>query len=289
MNEFLRLPRKVVLWAIALLTAAATAASLGESYHALYLWAVHHQFGGNWGFVWPLQIDTFIAIGEAALFVGLVDMWQGKRRVFPWAVAISGLAVSVAANVGHVSGDLVSTRLTAAVPPIAAWASLVVGMGVLKRVVDLYDKQEKQEKTSEWTANLMEGGTSGTDFAALGQQGGPAIGRPPRQAVQPIEEVHAAAEERFGEQARAGNVPGYQEIRTELGVGQTRAKQVREHLTTLGASEAEIGIAELVADTDEKLGTTEQIVEAPGKESSVTDTFQHPSSYQALPLTPVKH
>jgi hypothetical protein len=55
--------------------------------------------------------------------------------VFPWLVTLGGLAVSVAANVGHVASADLATRATAAVPPLAAASALAVGLGILKRVV----------------------------------------------------------------------------------------------------------------------------------------------------------
>jgi hypothetical protein len=87
--------------------------------------------------VWPLQIDTFIAVGELALFVALIDGWQRRSRILPWVVVLGGLAVSVAGNVGHVGWLApVADKATAAVPPFAAAAALAVGLGVLKRVVE---------------------------------------------------------------------------------------------------------------------------------------------------------
>lgn len=41
----------------------------------------------------------------------------------------------VAGNVGHITGTDVASRITAAVPPLAAAAALTVGLGVLKRTV----------------------------------------------------------------------------------------------------------------------------------------------------------
>jgi hypothetical protein len=57
------------------------------------------------------------------------------RHAAAWLVTALGLAVSVAGNVGHVTGHSLSSRATAAVPPLAAAAALAVGLGVLKRVV----------------------------------------------------------------------------------------------------------------------------------------------------------
>jgi hypothetical protein len=108
-----------------------------ESYRALYDWAHEHGLSVRWSAVWPLQIDTFIAVGELALFVALVDAWQRRSRILPWVVTLAGLAVSVAGNVGHVGWAApIADKATAAVPPLAAAAALAVGLSVLKRVVE---------------------------------------------------------------------------------------------------------------------------------------------------------
>jgi hypothetical protein len=90
---------------------------------------------GFWAVAWPLQIDTFIGVGELALFVALADSWPARSRAAAWGVTVLGLAVSVAGNVGHVQVHSLASRATAAVPPLAAAAALAVGLGVLKRVV----------------------------------------------------------------------------------------------------------------------------------------------------------
>lgn len=134
----LRLPRAAALWLIGLTVAATTSVSLTESYRALYVWATNHQVFGAYGYIWPILIDSFIIIGELALFVGMTDRWSVRARVFPWAVTLTGLAVSITGNVGHVHTTDIWTRLTAAVAPVVAWASLTVGLGVLKRVIRLH-------------------------------------------------------------------------------------------------------------------------------------------------------
>jgi hypothetical protein len=134
-KNFLRRLRGAALAAIAVLVAASSLASFGESYRALYLWADHHDFTGFWAAIWPLLIDTFIAIGELAVFVAMIDNWPLRHRLSAWLVTALGLAGSVAANIGHVATPDLATRATAAVPPLAAATSLWVGMGVLKRVV----------------------------------------------------------------------------------------------------------------------------------------------------------
>jgi len=136
MTGILRVPRRAALAAIAALVAAASLTSFAESYRGLWLWAQHHGLHGVWAVAWPLQIDTFIGVGELALFVALADSWSARSRVAAWSVTVLGLAVSVAGNVGHVEVHSLASRATAAVPPLAAAAALAVGLGVLKRVVE---------------------------------------------------------------------------------------------------------------------------------------------------------
>ena len=137
-SAILHRPRKYALRVISILVAMATVVAFAESYRALYTWALRHELTGIWAFAFPAQIDTFVLIGELTLFVGLVDRWHWRARVFPWVVALAGLAVSVAGNVGHVSGHDFFTRATASVAPLAATAGLMVGLGTLKRVVRLH-------------------------------------------------------------------------------------------------------------------------------------------------------
>jgi hypothetical protein len=63
---------------------------------------------------------VLIAVGELALFVALVDRWATRSGAGAWSVTLTGLAVSVAGNVGHVTGHSLTVRTTAAVPPLAA-------------------------------------------------------------------------------------------------------------------------------------------------------------------------
>jgi len=140
-SAILRAPRRAALAAIGALVAAASAVSFAESYRGLYDWAHEHGLSGPWAVIWPLQVDVFIAVGELALFVALADRWAPRSRLAAWAVTACGLAVSVAGNVGHVTGHSLTDRATAAVPPLAAAAALAVGLGVLKRVVEAHHEQ----------------------------------------------------------------------------------------------------------------------------------------------------
>jgi len=136
MTGILRGPRRAALIVISCLVAASTLVAFGESYRALYLWASRHGVPGGWALVWPAMVDTFVCVGELALFVALTDRWAHRSRLFAWSVTLAGLSVSVAANIGHVASHALTSRATAAVPPLAAAAALAVGLGVLKRVVE---------------------------------------------------------------------------------------------------------------------------------------------------------
>ena len=129
--------RRVALYAIAAIAILASANALAHSYAGLYEWAVHHRLAGWQAKSWPAEIDVFLAVGELALYVAYLDAWPVRQRIWPWATALAGLAVSVAGNVGHIqasTGDPVSVadRMTAAASPLAAFAGLSVGLLVLK-------------------------------------------------------------------------------------------------------------------------------------------------------------
>ncbi len=129
--------RRAALYAIAVIAILASANALAHSYAGLYDWAAHHRLTGWQAMSWPAEIDVFLAVGELALYVAYLDSWPARRRVWPWATALTGLAVSVAGNVGHIQAGpghpvSVADRLTAAASPLAAFAGLSVGLLVVK-------------------------------------------------------------------------------------------------------------------------------------------------------------
>src|SRR5262249_50092653 len=86
---------------------------------------------------WRAEIDVFLAVGELALYIAYLDGWPARQRMWPWATALTGLAVSVAGNIGHIQAGpghsvILADRLTAATSPLAAFAGLSVGLLVLK-------------------------------------------------------------------------------------------------------------------------------------------------------------
>jgi hypothetical protein len=129
--------RRVALYAIAAIAILASANALAHSYAGLYDWAIHHRLTGWQAMSWPAEIDVFLAVGELALYVAYLDDWPTRQRIWPWATALTGLAVSVAGNVGHIQAGpgqpvILADRLTAATSPLAAFAGLSVGLLVLK-------------------------------------------------------------------------------------------------------------------------------------------------------------
>jgi hypothetical protein len=129
--------RKAALYAIGAIAILASANALAHSYAGLYDWAVHHRLGGWQARSWPAEIDVFLAVGELALYIAYLDGWPARQRIWPWATALIGLAVSVAGNIGHIQAEpgqpvILADRLTAATSPLAAFAGLSVGLLVVK-------------------------------------------------------------------------------------------------------------------------------------------------------------
>lgn len=142
----LRAFRAAALWGVAALIATATGSAFTESYRGLFEWAQHHGFSGFWAAAFPLQVDLFIAVGELVLFVAMLDAWRRRDQGGAWLVALLGLAVSVAGNIGHIQAHDLQSRGTAAVPPVAAFGALWLGLGVLKRIL------RARQKTAAETA-----------------------------------------------------------------------------------------------------------------------------------------
>ncbi len=211
MIGILRVPRRAALAAIATLVAAASLTSFAESYRGLWLWAQYHGLHGVWAVAWPLQIDTFIGVGELALFVALADQWQTRSRTAAWAVTMAGLVVSVAGNVGHVAGHDLASRVTAAVPPLAAAAALAVGLGVLKRTV-------RHAPVSIW-------GQPGLYPAASAEQSQPGL----TQSASPVPaSAREAAELAYAASVRGGNPLSGRALERQFGISRAEATRVRQ-------------------------------------------------------------
>jgi hypothetical protein len=160
--------RRLALYAIGAIAILASANALAHSYAGLYGWAVHHRLSGWQAMSWPAEIDVFLAVGELALYVAYLDGWPARQRVWPWVTALTGLAVSVAGNIGHIEPEpgrpvILADRLTAATSPLAAFAGLAIGLLVLKMV-----RGQAQADSKEHPASGEPAMASATPFVALG-------------------------------------------------------------------------------------------------------------------------
>ena len=128
--------RRVALHAIAVVAILASINALAHSYIGLYGWAITHGLTGWQAATWPAEIDVFLIVGELALYIAYLDLWPTRHKIWPWATAAVGLAISVAGNVGHVrptaAGAIDADRMTAATSPLAAFAGLAIALLVLK-------------------------------------------------------------------------------------------------------------------------------------------------------------
>src|SRR5271170_725807 len=109
----LRVLRGTALTAISVIITGADGAAFAESYRGLWVWALHHGLSGFWAAAFPLQVDTFIVVGELALFVAMIDQWKRRHKAGAWTVTLLGLAASVAGNIGHVAARDLQSRGTA--------------------------------------------------------------------------------------------------------------------------------------------------------------------------------
>lgn len=239
--------RSAALAATGLLVAAASVVSFAESYRGLFEWAHRHGLSGVWSAVWPLQVDVFIAVGELSLFTALVDRWPARSRVLPWTVTLGGLAVSVAGNIGHVAGSSLTSRATAAVPPLAASAAMAVGLGVLKRVVSAR-RSARPAVTSLQASPAVPVPVplpAPAQSPAAADGGAPPAQRAPRRRSQPQRApagrphvTAAEVAEHFSGQIAAGQVPSQRAIRSQWRVGSDRARELRDDVAAMMAKPA---------------------------------------------------
>jgi hypothetical protein len=123
------------LWVLGMIVMAASVTAFAESYNGLRKWAEQHRVTGIWADIWPLQVDAFIAAGELTLLLSALYLWPMRVRVLAWTVSLTGLAVSIICNAGHVGHKAsIADHLTAALPPVAAIAGLVIALSVIKQI-----------------------------------------------------------------------------------------------------------------------------------------------------------
>lgn len=245
MIKILEKPRGAALWIISLLVLAATSVSFAESYRALYLWAIHHKLSGSWAAAWPIQIDTFIAIGELGLFVALTYGWSWRTRYPAWIVTALGLSASVAANVGHVATHDLFTRATSAVPPLTASAALAVGLGILKRVVSAYQAAQAAPEIVTTAEQVTQEVTRRAPSQPRRK-----VSKSRRRPTASFED----AELKFATEIEAGELPKVTAFRNEFGIGNERAHELRDHIR--GIIETREAVPEIPAEPEDALSET---------------------------------
>lgn len=219
---------------VAALVIVATAASIGDSYLGLLDWALGHGYTGISAYLFPGFIDAFPLAGEITLFVAMIDHWDKTARVYPWVAIVSGLVVSVAANVGHVHTTDVLTKGTQGLPPVAAWMSLVVGLGLLKRIMANRPEPEAEpvadaEPLADWELELLEEPQDephdelDNELENLLDKTGPDLEK---------------AAKTFAADLEAGRVPGLNRIRAVCHVGHKNAPVIQSHLRELAGSKS---------------------------------------------------
>jgi hypothetical protein len=196
--------RIVTITLMGLAVLVATGDGFAQSYAGLYGWAIEHGLRGWKADSFPLMVDLFIGVGEMGLFLLAIDGHHLRKSVMSWldlgvpaVVAASGWTASLVFNVGHVQVHDFATEATAAVPPLAS----MVGLLVLLRTLHRYMVQ--------------------AESAA-----------PPAESTAPTE-LHPhldRAREVFAEELGAGEIPSIRRLKTGLGVGQPKAREVHRLL-----------------------------------------------------------
>jgi hypothetical protein len=227
----------------------ATADGFAQSYAGLYGWAIEHGLTGWKADSFPLLVDTFVGVGELGMFLLAIDGHKLRKSLLSWAdllmpaaVAAAGWGASLVFNVGHVKVHDFATESTAAVPPLASMIGLLILLRTLHRYVTQVDVTAPVPVPATVTVEpILTGAESAPDpLAEL--FAGDAVPEAAEQesdtvpAVLPDpdpHQVHAASV--FADEVRHGKVPGIRAIKNTLKIGQDKAQEVRDYLTTLAA------------------------------------------------------
>lgn len=135
---FLAHRASVLLMGIAVLVA--TGIGFSQSWAGLYGWAISHGLTEWKALSFPGMVDLFIGVGELGLFALALEGHRLNRGLawadlaLPLGIAAGGWGVSLAFNVGHVTGTW-QNKLTAGVPPVASMLGLFVLLRTLHRLV----------------------------------------------------------------------------------------------------------------------------------------------------------
>lgn len=233
----------VALMAVTVLIA--TGDGFAQSYAGLYHWALEHSLHGWKAESFPLMVDLFILVGELGMFALALEGHKLTRRALSWAdlglpagIAAGGWVVSLAFNVGAVRAEL-ADQLTAAVPPIASMLGLVVLLRTLHRLVGRAAASEAPAETAAAEPVAGQGAPSWVfwpPFIAVDRddQGAEEPGVPEIEAGVPgVPGAYPEIARPFVAELEQGRLPSYRVIKKRLGVGQDKAREVREELAVL--------------------------------------------------------
>jgi len=189
--------------ALAVATIAATVVGFWLSYAGLHAFAVRSGLRGPEAWAWPASVDLFILAGELGVTISAI---RRQRDPLAWCYLLAGFGPSVAFNVLHVDPAAITwgRYAVAAVPPVAAMLALAALMRqVFRLAVDAH--------------------LAGAPETAPGVPGA-GNGAP----------AHLIDGQRiFAAELAAGQPPTIRRIRSELGIGQDKARQVQAHLAAL--------------------------------------------------------
>jgi hypothetical protein len=135
--------------AVLRITIGATLAALALSFRNQIDFATQRGGYPVWGAVlWALIIDSPVIVGELRLYSAAARKEAGRIKAWAWTLTMTGLLVSMAAGAAHVTtpGWLPVKVLAAAVPPLAAAASLGTGLGIVKLNAARKDGSGQQER-----------------------------------------------------------------------------------------------------------------------------------------------
>jgi Protein of unknown function (DUF2637) len=121
--------------AVLRITVCATVAALALSFRNQIDFATQRGGYPVWGAVlWGLIIDSPVIVGELRLYSAAARHEGPRIKAWAWTLTLTGLVISMAAGAAHVAipGWMPVKVLAAAVPPLAAAASLGTGLGIVK-------------------------------------------------------------------------------------------------------------------------------------------------------------
>ena len=137
--------------AVLRITIGATVAALALSFRNQIDFATQRGGYPVWGAIfWALIIDSPVIVGELRLYSATARKEAGRIKVWAWTLTLSGLLLSMAAGAAHVTtpGWLPVKVLAAAVPPLAAAASLGTGLGIVKLNAARSGSEQEREPRS---------------------------------------------------------------------------------------------------------------------------------------------